>query len=157
MMAESINTSEVSTMTIFNLFVQILKNTQPPKPAPCLALRPFSIIFLFPKYSKNKQIKNAKSTSAQPNLRRPYRPNRRGGVSPPIEHPRARNSKRCKNVLGESRFGDRSYGGVFWYEGSTDRITRAIAFSCDSLVSIPDATNIRFCIDIRRNTLYYIK
>ena len=100
-------------MTILHLFFQILKNTQRRKLAPCLALCPFSPIFLYFKCSQNAQIKNPKSTSAQPNLRRPYRPNRRGRVSPPIEHPRARNSKRCKFVLGESRFGDRSYGGGF--------------------------------------------
>lgn len=44
-MAELTNASEGSKMTILNLFFQILKNTQPRKPAPCLALRPFSLIF----------------------------------------------------------------------------------------------------------------
>ena len=53
-------------MSILNLFFLILKNTQRPKPAPCLALCPFSLILAYPKYSQNKQIKNLKSTSPQP-------------------------------------------------------------------------------------------
>ena len=48
-------------MTILHLFFQILKNTQRRKLAPCLALCPFSPIFLYFKCSQNAQIKNPKS------------------------------------------------------------------------------------------------
>ena len=60
MTLELTNTSERSKISVLNLFSQILKNTQRPKPAFCLALSPFSPIFLYLKYSKNTQIKNPK-------------------------------------------------------------------------------------------------
>ena len=49
-------------MSILNLFFQMLTNAQRLKPAPRLALRPISLIFVCPKYSQNKQIQYPKST-----------------------------------------------------------------------------------------------
>ncbi len=67
MMTELTNMLGASKMSILNLFFLAHNNAQRPEPAPCLASRPFSLIFLCPKYSKNKQIKNPKSTpSTQP-------------------------------------------------------------------------------------------
>lgn len=53
-MEELANPSAASKMSILNLFVLELNNTQRRKPAPCLAFRPISLILACLKYSKNK-------------------------------------------------------------------------------------------------------
>ena len=63
MIAELTNMLGASKMSILNLSFQMLTNAQRYKPAPCLALRPFSLIFPYSKCSHNKQIKNPYSNS----------------------------------------------------------------------------------------------
>ena len=64
-MAELTNRSEASKMSILNLFFLKHNNAQRREPAPCLAFRPFSLIFLYFKCSHNKQIQYPKFTLLQ--------------------------------------------------------------------------------------------